>query len=183
MTRTESRYDVIAQLWSNVTVPPVTRIEAERAARRLYSHFGAVRLGGPHMTRAARFNGRVRRCWITSTTNAGLRKGWQRLVHDVSHRIFAQRHPSFRPHAGGHPRLEYEIASHVIGEGWLTGTLRPKAARKLTVAERRAQAIARTESAIARWDSKLRRAQTALRKLRRRLRAQQRRLASTPSDG
>lgn len=183
MTRTDSPYDAIALLWSNVTVPPVTRIEAERAARRLYSHFGAVRLGGPHMTRAARFNGRVRRCWITSTTNAGLRKGWQRLVHDVSHRIFAQRHPSFRPHAGGHARLEYEIASHVIGEGWFTGTLRPRAARKLTVSERRAQAIARTESAIARWDSKLRRAQTALRKLRRRLRAQHRRLASTPSDG
>jgi len=75
MTRTESRYDVIAQLWSNVTVPPVTRIEAEGAARRLYSHFGAVRLGGPHMTRAARFNGRVRRCWISSKTNAGLHKG------------------------------------------------------------------------------------------------------------
>lgn len=178
MTRTESRYDVIAQLWSKVTVPPLTRTEAERAARVIYRHFGPVRLGGPHMTCAARFNGRVRRCWVTSKTNAGLRKGWQRLVHDVSHRIFAQRHPNFRPHAGGHARLEYEIATHVISERWLTGTLRPKAARKLPVAERRAQAIARTEAAIARWDSKLRRAQTALRKLRRRLRTQHRRLAS-----
>lgn len=126
MTRTESRYDVIAQVWSTVTVPPLTRTEAERAARRIYRHFGPVRLGGPHMTRAVRFNGRVRRCWITRKTNAGLSKGWQRLVHDVSHRIFAQRHPHFRPHAGGHARLEHEIASYVIAKGWLSGTLRSK---------------------------------------------------------
>ncbi len=181
MTTTESRYDAVAQLWSAVTVPPITRIEAERAARRIYQHFGSVRLGGPDMTRAARFNGRARRCWITPRTNAGLSKGWQRIVHDVSHRIFARRHPNFRPHAGGHARLEHEIASYVVAKGWLTGTLRSNAKRKPTRAERRAQAIARTESAIARWTSKLRRAQTALRKLRRRHRAQLRRLAPTPS--
>ena len=177
MTTTDSRYDAVAQLWSAVTVPPVTRSEAERAARRIYQHFGSVRLGGPRMIRVARFNGRVRRCWITSKTNAGLNTGWQRIVHDVSHRIFAHRHPNFRPHAGGHARLEHEIARYVIAKGWLTGTLRSKATRKPTVAERRAQAVTRTESAIARWTSKLRRAQTALRKLRRRHRAQLRRLA------
>ena len=182
MTRTESRYDAISEMWTAVMVPPLTRIEAERAARRIFHHFGAIGLGGPHMIRSARFSGRVRRCWITRKTNAGLSKGWQRLVHDVSHRIFAQRHPNFRPHAGGHARLEHEIATYVITQGWLSGTLRPKVRSKPTTPERRAQAIERTESAITRWDSKLRRAQSALRKLRRRHRGQLCRLASASSS-
>jgi hypothetical protein len=177
MPVTESRYEPIHHLWSTVTVPPITRVEAERAARRIFRRFGSQALGGPLMSRPVRFSGRVRRCWITRKTNAGLQKGWQRLVHDISHEIFGRRHPNFRPHAGGHATLEHEIADFVIARGWLGGTLRPPPRRKPSGEERRARAIERTERAIARWEVKRRRAENALKKFRRRHRAQLRRSA------
>lgn len=172
----DSRYAPIDALWLSVRRPPISRIEAERAARRICRHFGAVAHGG-RMTHPARFDGEVRRCWITPRINDGLDKGWPRLVHDISHRIFAARHPDFRPHAGGHAVLEREITEYVIQQGWLSGALKPPARRKATPEERRAKRLAQTEAAIAHWDSKRRRAETALRKLRRRHRALLRRQA------
>jgi len=35
MNETRERYGAVNAVWSRVTVPPFTRIEAERAARRL----------------------------------------------------------------------------------------------------------------------------------------------------
>lgn len=184
MNETRERYDAVNAMWSRVTLPPVTRIEAERAARRLYRHFGGLSLGGPNMLGPVRFNGEVRRCWIISRTNAGLEKGWPRLVHDVSHRIFERRHPNFRPHAGGHATLEREIAEFVVQSRWLEGTLKPRPPAKPTVSERRAKRIAQTEAAIARWQSKRRRADMALKKLSRRHRDLVRRgeLDAAPRD-
>lgn len=168
MNATRERYDAVNAMWSTFTVPPITRTEAERAARRLYRHFGGLALGGPQMRGPARFNSEVRRCWITSRSNAGLEKGWPRLVHDVSHRIFTRRHPNFRPHAGGHATLERQIAEFVVQSRWIEGRLKPRPSVKPTPPERRAKRIAQTEAAIARWQSKRRRAETALEKLRRR---------------
>lgn len=179
MPTAPSRYDSIAQLWSTVTVPAITRGEAERAAARIYRRFGAVKFGGPRMLYPARFRGPARRCWISPRGNGGSDKGWQRLVHDVSHRIFAHRHPKFRPHAGGHANLELEIAEFVVRSGWLSGTLKPRQRAKPTALERRANKIARTEAAIARWEAKRRRADKALQKMRRRYRAL---IRSSPSD-
>lgn len=184
MATADERYATVHAVWSSVTVPPITRIEAERAARGLYRHFGGVGFGGPHMDAAARFNGKVRRCWISPRTNAGLNKGWQRLVHDVSHRIFALRHPSFRPHDGGHATLEREMAQHAVQSGWLAGKLKPKVHARPTPAERRDGRIAHVQAAIARWQSKRKRAETALRKLQRQLRTLERRARQdAPSFG
>ena len=179
MPTAPSRYDSIAQLWSTVTVPPITRREAERVAERIFRHFGAVKLGGPDMVHPARFRGHARRCWISPRRSGGSEKGWQRLVHDVSHDLFAHRHPDFRPHAGGHATLELEIAEFVVRSGWLSGTLKPRQPAKPTALERRAIKIARTEAAIARWEAKRRRADKALQKFRRRYRAL---IRSSPSD-
>lgn len=168
MTPKDTRYDPIATCWSAITTPPISRTEAERAARRIYRHFGAATLGGPLMTRAARFNGGVRRCWISPLVNAGPNRGWQRLVHDISHEIFARRHLTFRPHAGGHAVLEREIVEYVIDSRWLQGSLKPPQRPKPTGQERRIQRLSRTEAAMGRWESKRRRAERALKKLRRR---------------
>jgi hypothetical protein len=174
-TYEQAPYASIDQLWSTVPVPPLSRIEAARAAKRIFRHFGSPSLGGPSMTRAAKFSGKVRRCWISTQVTCGLQRGWQRLVHDVSHEIFALRHPSFRPHAGGHATLERQIAAYVIHSGWLDGRLRPKVPRIPSKHERREKSIERTECAIARWDAKRRRADNALKKLRRRYRSQMKR--------
>lgn len=159
----DPRYAKVGDVWAAARpIPPITHDEAERAVRRIYRHFGHKSQGGPN-ARTARFNGEVRRVWITPKTDAGLFKGWERLAHDVSHRIFAARHPTFRPHAGGHDALERDIAAYIVAQGWLGGTLRrdrPKAGGKDASAK-----LAAIDARIARWEAKARRAKNALTKL------------------
>jgi hypothetical protein len=156
------KYETINALWRAQPATPITREEANRAAKRIARHFGHPRHGSPNQPFHFKHYGRdVRRCWI-SRTGRGLLKGWPRLVHDISHDIFALRHPSFRPHEHGHDALELEIAQYVLAQGWLAGTLRSKPRAK---PDRREHTLA----AIARWERKAKRAATALRKLRRRL--------------
>lgn len=149
------------------TLPPVTREEAERAARRLYRAFlkaDTLGAGG----RVVKFGGKVRRCWISSKQTSGHYKGWGRLVHDVSHRVFEWRYPQLKPHHGLHARLEAEMAQYVVAQGWLDGKLRPPVKPAPDAAQKRALKLARTEAAIERWQSKQRRAENALKKLKRR---------------
>lgn len=166
---TDPRYIPVNQTLPQI-LPPITRVEAERAARIIFRHFGGTRHGSALMLAPARFR-RVRRCWISSKCTSEHHKGWGRLVHDVSHRIFRARHPGFRPHDNGHAQLEQEIAAFVVANGWLTGTLKKEAP---TPADKRAAKLARTLQLLARWNAKLRRAQTAVSKLQRRQRALQR---------
>lgn len=169
MSAADPRYVPVAQAWP-ATLPPLTRAEAERAARRLFRKFGGVALGSPSMMFAARFR-RVRTCWLSSKETSGHFKGWGRLAHDVSHDIFRARHPSFRPHDGGHATLEREIAEFIVAQGWLSGALRPAEPTKPGLEEKRAKRLAQTDAAIERWTRKQRRAENALRKLKRRQRA------------
>ena len=107
-------------------LPAITREEADKACARIFRHFGAKALGGPNMLYDARWRRPTRRCWISPRPTKGHDKGWGRLIHDASHIIFRRRHPSFRPHDGGHARLEREIAQYVVAQGWLTGSLKTK---------------------------------------------------------
>lgn len=160
----DPRYAKVDDVWNAARpVPPCTHEEAERAARRIYRAFGHKKHGGPN-ARTARFNGEVRKCWITPKTDAGLAKGWERLVHDIGHRIFAARHPTFRPHAGGHDALERDIAAYVVAQGFLAGKLRRDKPKGRAAPDAKLDAI---RARIARWESKARRAETALKKLRR----------------
>lgn len=168
-----ARYQPIDDAWNVVAraggmLPPITRIEAARATKRLVRHFGGLKDGSPSMLRPARVPG-VRRCWIAPRWSTSL-KGWPRLVHDVSHHVFEARHPRARPHDGGHAALELEMTQYAIGKGWLAGPLRPPTKPKPTALERWQANLNRTTAGIHRWQSKLKRAQTALRKLERRRR-------------
>lgn len=165
----DPRYTPVAQTLPPV-LPPITRVEAERAARLLIRHFGGTRHGSALQTAPVRFR-RVRRCWISSKPTKEHHKGWGRLVHDVSHSIFRARHPGFRPHDTGHALLEQELAAFVVGNGWLNGTLKKEPPTKADV---RATKLARTQARLAAWSAKLRRAQNAVRKLERRQRALER---------
>jgi hypothetical protein len=141
---------------------PLTRVEAQRAKRRLISHFGKLRDGGGLMTRTMNPEcyTNVRKCWIAPNGSKGRRRGWRRMIHDVSHQIFRERHPTFRPHDGGHAALELEIKNYVLSKGWPGGALRPPVRTKKAVDQ-----LARILAAEKRWTSKLRRAETALAKL------------------
>lgn len=163
------------------TLPPLTRVDAGDYARRLLRRFGRVEDGAVgHMTHPVTWNRTLgRTCWASSKPTTGHYKGWGRLIHDISHLVFRARHPSFRPHDGGHARLEREVAAWVAGTDWLT----PKPGDP----KKRAKRYWDTEAKLAdldlrmkRWTTKARRAATALAKLRRR-KASLLRRAVTPS--
>ena len=112
-------------------LPPLSRKEADRAARRIFRRFGGTQHGSvllkgiPAMHRKATFEntwlrGRVRRCWISLKPTTGHFKGWGRLIHDVSHVIHQKRSPLLKQHSGGHAYLEYEIAQFVVAQGWVS---------------------------------------------------------------
>lgn len=147
-------------------LPPVTREEATRAAARLVKHFK-----GP------RHAARVRRVWITRDSYSGLQRGWRRLVHDVSHRVYdAQRSRLLRPHGGIHAHLEREMVEYVVTKGWLTGTLRSKPAVPLSTDQRRAKELKGAREAIVTWQRKQKLAGTKIKVWQKRVRTLERRL-------
>ncbi len=143
-------------------LPPLTRIEAQRAARLLIRHF----TGKPRTVNA------VRRCWLAvSPPYNEITRGWRRLIHDLSHTIMYRRGHA-KPHSGLHARLELEVAQYVLAKGWLSGSLKPAPVLtvKITAADKRLH----LESLLDRWEGKQRRCQSAIKKLRTRIRYYQR---------
>lgn len=149
-------YDVVNAAWPK-DIPPCSREEAKRAALKLMLAFAGRRYSR-HVY--------VRKCWIAASEPYNdIRRGWRRLVHDLSHIVYRIEHKRgvFHAHGGIHARLEHAMIQHVLEKGWLTGKLKEKVAPKATPTDK----AARIAERIKRWESKLRRAETALKKLRR----------------
>jgi hypothetical protein len=148
-------------------LPAITRVEASKANRLICRHFGKRSLGPVTMLFDVEPYARVRVCWLSAKLSHGAdhRKGWGRLIHDLSHYIFRRRHPHFRPHECGHATLEREIAAYVVSKGWLEGTLKPEVPAKQTTEERRRASLERLEERLKRWDVKQRRANSAIKRL------------------
>lgn len=164
----DTRYDPVDALWKGVTVPPLGREEGVQAAKRLYRRFGSLADCSPNVTRRPSYRGAGRRVWISATGGYSIYKGWARLAHDCAHGIFRQRHNrSFRPHDGGHAKLEREVVEYIIAQSWLLFPLRSVAKPTPTPDEKRATKLAALDARIARWTTKAKRAATALRKLHR----------------
>lgn len=178
---TTNRYESINAAWRASGLPPVTREEVTRALAILCRKFGGTQHGGPSMVRPFRRK-RVRVCWI-SLKGGTLDKGWPRLAHDLSHDLFEARHPRLKQHHPAHAAVEREVSEYIIASGWLTGSLKRKAATP-SRAERVADKRASVEARLARWETKARRAATAIKKLRRALKSYERRAAfSAPTAG
>lgn len=163
MADNDPRYKLV-EAYLPETLPPITRQEAERAAKRLFRAFGGVNLGGPNMVRPARLRYAVRRVWISPKPTSGHFKGWGRLIHDVSHDIHRARHPNARAHDNGHHVIERELAIYVAARDWLSGGLKPAPGVKPSLGDK----LAHIDALLKRWGAKLRRAETAMRKLKRR---------------
>lgn len=170
----DPRYNLV-RFYLPTTLPPISRQEAESAAKRLFQAFGGTALGSPGMIYPARLRYRVRRCWISTKPTTGHHKGWGRLIHDVSHDIHRARHPNARTHDNGHHVLERELAIYVAARNWLTGGLKPAPVVKPTADDK----LADLDASIGRWESKAKRAVNALRKLRRKRLALVRRTLTT----
>jgi len=159
------RYEPV-RLALPTVLPPITRLEAERAATRLYRHFGALSDG--RVFRPSTYKGKIlpRRCWTSTKPTWGHHKGWGRLVHDTSHEVFRFQYPTKQPHDPLHARWEADFAEYVASNDWLQGGLKPPAKAKPTKEEARTKKIASVEARMKAWETKLKRTTTALRKLR-----------------
>jgi hypothetical protein len=180
----DPRYQIVDNALPEV-LPAITQVEAKRAIDRICRVFGAPELGSTDMHYPARWNEPARRCWASTRPTSGSDhfKGWGRLIHDASHFIYEKRCPRLRAHGSGHERLEAEIATYVVAQGWLTPerSLAPKAKPKVKASANEKQAA--LEARLKRWRTKFKRAHTEIKKLERQLRRMQKAVVSRPDQG
>ena len=135
----ESRktYGQVNRMWPD-NLPYLESDEALRAYKRLTNKFGKKETMHPTLgwrKRKLQANRRKpRKCWVCLSGDSNtLRRGWRRLVHDISHRIYDWRFPkSNRHHDIAQAKIEQEMAQFVIDSGWLNGTLKSKPKAKPT---------------------------------------------------
>lgn len=155
---------------NSINFPKLGLAQADKVSRAIIRSLGAKKYGSENQIAPARWPRGVRRCWLSSKPTTGHHKGWGRMIHDLSHAIFRARHPSFRPHDGGHSAMEREVLLFCQQKGYLDGRGEPKPKRKLTREEvLRLEAIS-LQKRYARWQTKARRAATAMSNLARRQR-------------
>ena len=167
-------------------LPILEKDEAERAYKKLVAKFGTKKVWSEYSNkwitkklsvRRWRFRGtktwkvKVRKCWLSlnGDTNT-LSKGWRRLVHDVSHRVYEFRFPnSSRDHNISQAKIEQEMAQYVIAQGWLEGKLKPKIKAPLTKDEKKSKKLLNYERLLKKWMSKMSLANTKIKIYKRRI--------------
>ena len=174
-------YVKVNAAWPSPPPPPPTPQEAIAAARRLYRKFRGKPWNGKWVaTSGNRYTWPRRGVYkVNPDRQEAIGRGWQAMVHDLSHYLHTRLHPGKTAHHMTHAWLEREMISHVVTSGWLDGKLRStaKAKAKPPVQEIRA---ARIEARIVAWERKQKRAETALGKLYRQRRYYQRLQETTP---
>lgn len=166
----DPRYTGVALMLPDV-LPAITRKQAVKVYIRLVRAFGGIEHMPVGVAEArgnrpivsdygSRSNGRT--CWASTTPTRSHFKGWGRIIHDASHYVFGKRHPSARPHDGGHAQLETQMAHYVVKHN-LIERMAPKPPKRVKVDT--SVKLAHTDAAIKRWQTKAKRAATALRKL------------------
>lgn len=156
--------------------PAIDRALAIKVANRIYRHFGNKKFAA-HPERFRRpkcTENNVRRCWVAKAGVNDLSKGWRRLIHDTSHRLFTRRYPEKRPHDSLHAALEREVAQFVISAylrlpAVLANDISDAMRKDQQAKKRRAlrvDKLNRLEARIVNWERKARRAETALKRLR-----------------
>ena len=152
-------------------LPYITKEEAFKGYKLLMKKFGKKKVRNLSNTKwitkklkAGRT--RPRRCWIAlSGDSSSLWKGWRRLVHDVSHRIYDFQNPNAsRDHSQKQAEIELEIGQYVMDQGWLEGKLKPKSKPILTKDEKVAKKISNLEKLLSRWETKQKTAHTYIKK-------------------
>lgn len=166
-------------------IPPISTMEAMNASRALLKKFGSRDDAAPNASRRRIDYWRKytpRKVWVclSGETNT-LRRGWRRLVHDISHIVYEYRYPRLDRHSAHspiHAKLEAEMVRFVLDQGWLAGVHRPPAKPKPSPADRRTIRLAKLERRLTNWERKLRRAERAVRKLKRQIAATRRSLGA-----
>ena len=162
----KEKYQSVNNLWKDIKVPFITRVEAEKAKNLLIRKFGSKRFMPVGVTMKSKnpFY-RVRKTWIClSGDPSTLRKGWRDLVHEISHWVYWKRFPNRRfNHSFQQAEIEFEMSQFVISSGWLDGGLKPKVV-VLSKEEKRQKKLDHYQKLISRWQTKMKLANTFIRK-------------------
>ncbi len=162
----KEKYQSVNNLWKDIKVPFITRVEAEKAKNLLIRKFGSKRFMPVGVTMKSKnpFY-RVRKTWIClSGDPSTLRKGWRDLVHEISHWVYWKRFPNRRfNHSFQQAEIEFEMSQFVISSGWLDGGLKPKVV-VLSKEEKRQKKLDHYQKLISRWQTKMKLANTFVRK-------------------
>lgn len=167
-------YERVNAAWPE-QLPELTAIEAVRAGRKLYRFMNGKTFPAAQvrLTSGQRYSDIRRSTMFINPTGhtRGSRRGWEALVHDLSHVFYRGKH------SGTHARVEIMMIKEVIKRGWLDGGLKEKTlvidpaqwTPEVVARDVRALKIERAKAAIVRWERKEKRAQNALKKLHRSL--------------
>lgn len=168
-------YSSVAQVWAANPHTAPTAQEAERGARRLWRRFMHRPWSGPVKITSGRNRTYVRDGVLRVNPDQRFWRGWEGIVHGLSHTILREQRPWDEPHSPWHLALEAEMATYVTGHDWHKGALasKPKADPKPEPDPRGAK-IARLRERLAAWESKRQRAERAIAKISRSLAAYER---------
>lgn len=174
-----------APAWPAV-IPPLTAIEAERAARRLWrfalgeTFAGEIRFATGNRYTWAEHSRTGRHDTYGSNLRVNPGEGWKEFVHSLSHLFVLRANYGQRvkPHEKFHARFEAKLVREVIRRGWLDGKLRDAepAGEPAEIApldakrEKQRAELAKIDAAVERWERKAKRAKNALAKLAKRRR-------------
>ena len=165
-------YGQVNRMWPD-EIPPITKEEAFKAYKLLTRKFGSKKVWSEYYNKwetKKLYIGRrrPRRCWICLSGNCNLLdRGWRRLVHDISHRVYDFRFPqSSIDHNIAQAKIEQEMAQFVIDSGWLDGKLKSKPKPKPTKDEKQTAKTKNLIKLIRSWERKETTAKTYIRKYR-----------------
>ena len=165
-------YGQVNRMWPD-EIPPITKEEAFKAYKLLTRKFGSKKVWCEYYNKwetkkLSIGRRRPRRCWICLSGNCNLLdRGWRRLVHDISHRVYDFRFPqSSRDHNIAQAKIEQEMAQFVIDSGWLDGKLKSKPKPKPTKDEKQTAKTKNLIKLIRSWERKETTAKTYIRKYR-----------------
>ena len=150
-------------------LPPCTKEEAWKAHKLLVRKFGSKKFV-PTYASAMKPRRRPRKCWIALSGNvSGLSRGWRRMIHDTSHRVYRYRYPSQHfSHSAKQAELELEMINYVKSSGWLEGSLKPQV-KILSKEEKKLEKVEHFKKLLNKWEAKQKFASTFVKKYKQRL--------------
>ena len=163
--KTSFKYEEVNELWKDIKIPYITKVECRKALNILTFKFGSKKFAPPNIRWNMQKPRIIKSMICLSGDPTALHKGWRDLIHTISHWIYNYR-KGYKNHFGHsyqQAELELEISQFVISSGWLEGGLKPKVV-VLTKEQKRQKKLDHYQKLINRWQTKMKLATTFVRK-------------------